>query len=573
MLLPALRASFIRTFLSFILFVFLSPVLVGAAATDILITEINYDPSGADGDKEWIEIYNSGTESATLVGGSSGSSWKLYDGSNHNFSTSASKGSMTLGSGEYAVVVQDDGEFISKYPDYSGSIIKSSGMSLGNSLHDDEETVALRIGTSGSLWSQIKYKKSWGGSGNGRTLEKKDIAGVNDSTNWVESPVDGGTPGKPYSLPSYPSGIYLSEYMPDPETGNEWAEIYNENEDSKNLSGWQIDDVKNGGGSPKSFTLTVAGRGYIKIDLGTKTFFNNDGDSVRLLKPDGSVSEETSYLQSYSGHSFAKDTGGNWQETTKSTPGEVNVIDSPIHTLNISEIKKLTLGSRISTEAFITAPPDILGDNDFYVQDSTGGLRVHCSCSLSSDSFNLGDKVKVSSTIEESEDEKYIKTDNVTVLQKSQSQVEADEVGTGGIVEVNEGNLVRISGLVDHLDGNAFYLNDSSGLAKVYLKESTGVVRPKLDSGHLVRVIGLVSQSGKLKDGSANYRLLPRYKSDIQILSVTDEQLASGIGGQILGAVTQLPITGSNEDFGRFGFLLLFLGLDLRILLHNLIKK
>ncbi len=570
MLPPARRALSVRIVLSSLFFTFIFQVLVNASTTDIIITEINYDPQGADEGKEWLEIYNTGTGSATLVGGASASSWKIYDGSNHNLATTAARGSMTLAGGEYAVIAQSDSTFIAQYPDYSGSVIKSSGMNLGNSLHDEEETVALRVGTTGSFWSRINYKKSWGGAGNGRTLEKKNINGVDDSTNWVESSVNGGTPGKPYSLPTYPSEIYLNEYMPYPESGNEWVEIYNDNSESKTLTGWQIDDIKDGGSSPKSFTVTVAGKGYAKIELAA-SFFNNDGDSVRLLRPDGTVAEETAFTVSYKGNALAKDAGGNWQETKKPTPGEANVIESPVHEDTVRAIKNLTIGSRISLTAYATVPPDLLGDNDFYVHDGGEGIKIHCTCSLTSADFNLGDKVKVSSSLEQSDEEKYIKTDAVEIISKSQTQVETDEIKTGEVTENHEGNLVKLTGLYESSSGDTFYINDGTGSVKVYIKDSTGIVKPTMGGGDLVRVSGLVSQSGYLKDGSPNYRVLPRYQGDIEILNDTPSSTTSGsVGaGEVLGAVTVLPQTGTTQDAPGVFFFLFFSGLNLKLFLRG----
>ena len=43
------------------------------------------------------------------------------------------------------------------------------------------------------------------------------------------------------------SGILLSEFMPNPPSGDEWVEIFNNNDSPVILDGWQIDDDPNGG--------------------------------------------------------------------------------------------------------------------------------------------------------------------------------------------------------------------------------------------------------------------------------------------------------------------------------------
>ncbi len=566
-------------FLLILLFSFKLDLAKSAAATNtVVINEVLYDPSGSDPGQEWVELYNAGDLSVDLTG----YELNAASGDYYKFPSLSlkSKSFVTVHWGKAGV---DDDDEANLYTGSSGFATignTKSSITLFNSATHSKSTIVdyLEYGLAGQTWESTAVSAGiWtvgdfiADSKEGSSLGlNMDGADTDTSSDWQSFIAP--TPNLANKTPvTYPSEIYLSEYLPYPASGNEWIEIYNGNSETKTLTGWQIDDLAGGGSSPKSFSSLVPGKGFLKIDLAA-SFFNNGGDSVRLLRPDGTVADETSFTLSYKANAFARDSGNSWQETTKSTPGEINVINSPVHSLTVTEIKKLLTGTRISTEAFVTAPPDLLGDNDFYIHDATGGIKVHCTCSLSSTSFGLEAKIKISSSIEESDSEKYIKTDSVAILEKNQPQTETDSIGTGEINEVNEGNLVKITGLVDHLDGTTFYLNDGSGLAKVYIKDSTGVVRPDLESGQLVRVIGVVSQSGTLKDGSANYRLLPRFQGDIEILSVTKEELSagdSGLGGQVLGAVTQLPVTGPGDDFGRFGFFLLFLGLNLRLFIRR----
>ncbi|MDP2860932.1 MAG: lamin tail domain-containing protein, partial [bacterium] len=122
--------------------------------------------------------------------------------------------------------------------------------------------------------------------------------------------------------------ISLSEYLPDPSSGEEWAELYNSGEKC-NLGGWKIDDIEEGSSAVNIATTSgMINAGEYKIfDLGTK--LNNTGDSVRLIKPDNSVLETTSFTSSTKGYSFAKNSSGVWQETTTTTPGLANQISAP----------------------------------------------------------------------------------------------------------------------------------------------------------------------------------------------------------------------------------------------------
>ncbi len=158
------------------------PVLILLAAlplsvrAEIVINEIMYDPAGSDGERDWIEIYNSGSNAVTIKGGTSGAdSWRIYQESttgtinNRTLSTAAFEGDMILGAGEYAVVAQDGGAFKVDYPSFAGTILISGAMSLtGNTL---QQKVGLRLGSSGIPWSVVSYSSDQGGSNDGSSLQ------------------------------------------------------------------------------------------------------------------------------------------------------------------------------------------------------------------------------------------------------------------------------------------------------------------------------------------------------------------------------------------------------------------
>lgn len=148
------------------------PAASFAAVSDIFITEIMYDLEGADSDREWIEIVNGGSEPITLVGGSGAESFRIYEehGStkhNHTLSPDAYQGTMTLGAGEYAVIAQDGARFLADHPSYTGTLLVSSAMSLGNT----SQIEGLRIGSEEAVWSRVAYSNATGGNGDGESLQ------------------------------------------------------------------------------------------------------------------------------------------------------------------------------------------------------------------------------------------------------------------------------------------------------------------------------------------------------------------------------------------------------------------
>lgn len=98
-----------------------------------------------------------------------------------------------------------------------------------------------------------------------------------------------------YSTPATYDSIYITEVIPNPESGqNEWVELYNNNNASVILENWRIDDIFEAGASPYPFFLFIPAYSYAVIDL-PSAMLNNDGDTVRLLDRNGLQKDNLSY--------------------------------------------------------------------------------------------------------------------------------------------------------------------------------------------------------------------------------------------------------------------------------------
>ena len=115
--------------------------------------------------------------------------------------------------------------------------------------------------------------------------------------------------------------------------------------------------------------------------------------------------------------------------------------------------------------------------------------------------------------------------------------VSATSIKTSDVSEDLEGSLVIIAGTLTKNQGQTIFIDDGSGEARVLIRDSTGIAKPKMRKGDQVQVTGLVSQFND------NYRLLPRFQDDIRV---------GGVAGSKI-----LPRTGSNIWL----VLALFLGL------------
>ncbi|MBI4692194.1 MAG: lamin tail domain-containing protein [Candidatus Terrybacteria bacterium] len=142
-----------------ILILFIIPLFTHAA---VVINEIMYDlKDGLDTGREWIEIFNSGTETVNFL------SWKFFEAdTNHGFT--AYQGGDTLPAGAYAVIVSDPAKFLNDWPGFQGIIFDSSWSSFSNT----GETLALKNGD--IIADQVAYSSDLGANGDGNSLQKID---------------------------------------------------------------------------------------------------------------------------------------------------------------------------------------------------------------------------------------------------------------------------------------------------------------------------------------------------------------------------------------------------------------
>ena len=147
-----------------LLMLFLIPLVTFAR---IEINEIMYDlpkEIGADKDREWIELYNSGSSDVNLTG------WKFDDGapSKHGLNAppkNGSRGSLTISAGEFIILSGKADTFIIDHPEYSGTVIDTV-MSLNNT----SETILL-LDENGNIVDSVSYTKDLGANSDGNSLQ------------------------------------------------------------------------------------------------------------------------------------------------------------------------------------------------------------------------------------------------------------------------------------------------------------------------------------------------------------------------------------------------------------------
>src|SRR5262249_2936540 len=125
--------------------------------------------------------------------------------------------------------------------------------------------------------------------------------------------------------------------------------LFNNGVAAADLSGWQIDDIE-AGGAPYTLPANTAipPGGYLVISL-PSALLNNDGDSVRLLQPDGVVADLISYVTSVADISRPPAPDGTWSDSANPTPGAATPPPAPTSTPTATPTNTPTSATALAT--------------------------------------------------------------------------------------------------------------------------------------------------------------------------------------------------------------------------------
>ena len=122
--------------------------------------------------------------------------------------------------------------------------------------------------------------------------------------------------------------IQVKEFMPRPESGKEWVDVYNSGSSSVNFNGWRMDDIE-GGSNPNDMwgVLEANSCGHFEF---SSNKLNDSGDSVRILNTEGTAVCILDYKNTEKGHSILLN-GDVWEfsETLASSPCPVLEVIEP----------------------------------------------------------------------------------------------------------------------------------------------------------------------------------------------------------------------------------------------------
>lgn len=470
---------------------------------DITINEIVSDP--ADGESEWIELYNTTGESIELSG------WTIVDGSSSKTPLSG-----IISSHGFVVVAKPMGSLnnngdIIFLKDVSGKIIDrltygdwDDGNKIDNAVVASDPYSLARINDgfiSGSNKDDFAITASTTKGLPNIIKSQSDVKRESTTTTAIFSDED--------------AEIIITEIYPNPDgkdEDEEFVELFNDGDKDIDLAGWVLDDGDGGSRPFKIGAVIINSGSYLAFNRKTIGLaLNNNFDVVRLYNSVGKLIDEVNYTKSPKGSSYSLNKNDKWQWTKKITKSAENKFEDEVVGAGVSAVKKVSTAkksSNVVVKGTVLVEPGLLGTQIFYID----GMQVYCF-KKDFPALSRGDVIEVSGELSEGTDEPRIKItgrQNIKILKRA-TQLSAQKVSIGDIGETLNARLIEIAGEVVEVKGGSIFVDDGTDEMKVYIKESTDIKKLGVKDGDLVKVTGIMSE---LKSG---YRLLPRYASDIVI--------------------------------------------------------
>jgi hypothetical protein len=266
-----------------------APFTIIQTFTDLLITEIMYNPpsqDGIDGDEfEFIELKNVSGSERDLSG------IHFTDGVVYAFPSGTK-----LGSGQFVVLVSNPTEFQKRYPG-----VRVTGSYRGR-LSNGGETLTL-VHAAGAPITSIAYgdQAPWPGASDGVGFSLVPVnpnlnPNPNDPANWRASARPGGSPGADDPAATI-NPVFINEVLTHTDLpAKDAIELYNPNASAVDISNWYLTDSRM---TPKKFRTppgtVIPARAYLVFNEdqfnrtpGVEPSFNlsSHGEEVYLYSAD-----------------------------------------------------------------------------------------------------------------------------------------------------------------------------------------------------------------------------------------------------------------------------------------------
>lgn len=349
-------------------------------------------------------------------------------------------------------------------------------------------------------------------------------------------------------------GVIISELFPNPDGVDdyEFIELYNPTKQLIVLDGCSL--WVNNKRKAVLKNLSVAAKKYVVIEKSfSKLSLTNTGGNVILQDTDGSELGRVSYPKPPENESWAL-VKKEWVWTNQVTLGKKNIgpiddddvdqskvtntPDAP-QAVGLEEIQSLEIGAFVVVQGVVTVEPDRLGTRIIFLQSGTGAISAVLPKDAST--VTIGNEVELIGKVRLSQGRKRIavESDGLRVLSQGQ-RAEPKKITLDQLSPEVADMLVSVSGLISTASGAKFLIDDGTSEADVYLKSSTGIVKPRSASGDRLIVTGIVSVT------TSGIRVLPRIADDLRVERVLGTHT-------VATAPKALPTAPANQNIWYWG--------------------
>ncbi|OIO06977.1 hypothetical protein CO115_03545 [Candidatus Falkowbacteria bacterium CG_4_9_14_3_um_filter_36_9] len=298
---------------------------------DILINEFVADP--ADGEVEWIELYNNAGAVVDLAG------WTIEEGSGARTTLSGN-----IASHKFIVIEEPKGNLNNK-----GDIVilRDGGKNIIDSVaygNWDDGNMNDNAPASADPLSIARKNDGHNSQNNSKDFLATAMPTKNESNIIKDANQEDGSADNGNNNYSYSNNIIISEIFPNPagDESAEFIELYNQGETAVDLSGWMIGDDSQGrykiaqgseAGANLANNIIKAGKYFVIYRSTSKIALNNSGDTVKLYQPSSDeIYQMVKYEKTTEGWSYNYDkNNGNWSWSEKISPGKDNIIKKINH--------------------------------------------------------------------------------------------------------------------------------------------------------------------------------------------------------------------------------------------------
>ena len=511
----------------------------------LVINEIFPNPEGKDRDKEFIELYNSGSQEIELAG------WKLKN-----------RRGKTFEFGRY--------EFLRDLPRKlgDGEFLRLTRPSSGLVLNNNREVLKL-FSPSGKLKQKVEYKKAPEGLSycNPEHLDPDHLAtptkmflrhSLNPGAwNWSKKVTPTG-PNRidPINRPPRVDFSFPEDIQAGKPVSFDSSDTVDPDGDSLRFR-WNFDDGTELTVPMPAHTFLEPGEYSVTLQVSDGRTTSSRTRAVSIPDPSSAESKERTVRATSSENisASASSRRATSSRNKKAQPGSSNPETGGFPFFDLKNIRSVPEEDKVMTRGKVAVRPGVLGKQYFYMVGSPG-IQVY---NYHKDFPNLsrGDRIQVRGEISISRQEKRINTSEVEDIQvlSDGTPPQPREVECHAVSR-RVGSLVTTDGIITDTETNKLYLDNNRGEAVVYLQESLDLAEGLISAGRNAEVTGLVNRYGD------RTRILPRDKKDIEV-STSSSASSSEKKGEVLGASSRksgksgdkLVLSSSDKENNYFAYL------------------